>query len=69
MCFKTGGIRANELNKTRRQRLRRVLSSYVPESLLDSGVVGVSREDGREMGDFEPNAYDKVWHEVNHKEL
>ncbi|XP_072036671.1 5-cytosine rRNA methyltransferase NSUN4-like [Amphiura filiformis] len=55
-----GGLESNEPNKSRRQRLRSVFNSYVPASMMDSGVVNVSGEDGQELGDLQPNSYDKV---------
>ncbi|XP_036304169.1 tRNA (cytosine(34)-C(5))-methyltransferase, mitochondrial [Pipistrellus kuhlii] len=57
-CAYPGYLHCNEYDSLRLRWLRQTLESFIPESL--ENVIKVSELDGREMGDAQPEKFDKV---------
>lgn len=53
-----GYLLCNEYDGLRVRWLRQTLESFIPQSLTN--VIKVSELDGREMGDAQPETFDKV---------
>lgn len=61
-CFNPlslGYLHCNEYSSLRLNWLRQTLESFIPQPLLN--VIKVSELDGREMGDIQPEMFDKVF--------
>nr|KAF6379604.1 NOP2/Sun RNA methyltransferase 3 [Myotis myotis] len=57
-CACPGYLHCNEYDSLRLRWLRQTLESFIPEPL--ENVIKVSELDGREMGDAQPEKFDKV---------
>ncbi|EHB14497.1 Putative methyltransferase NSUN3 [Heterocephalus glaber] len=57
-CAWPGFLHCNEYDSLRWRRLRQTLESFVPQPLRN--VIKVSELDGREIGDAQPETFDKV---------
>ncbi|KAM6224504.1 tRNA (cytosine(34)-C(5))-methyltransferase, mitochondrial [Rhynchocyon petersi] len=57
-CAYPGYLHCNEPDSVRSRWLRQTLESFIPQPLVN--VIKVSELDGREMGDAQPEAFDKV---------
>lgn len=60
-CFNSlflGYLHCNEYDSLRLRWLRQTLESFIPQPLVN--VIKVSELDGREVGDAEPEKFDKV---------
>ncbi|XP_066097650.1 tRNA (cytosine(34)-C(5))-methyltransferase, mitochondrial isoform X2 [Saccopteryx bilineata] len=57
-CAYPGYLHCNEYDSLRLRWLRQTLESFIPQSLVNE--IKVSELDGREMGDAEPETFDKV---------
>ncbi|CAO2632118.1 tRNA (cytosine(34)-C(5))-methyltransferase, mitochondrial [Lemmus lemmus] len=57
-CASPGYLLCNEYDSLRMRWLRQTLESFIPQSLIN--VIKVSELDGREMGDAQPETFDKV---------
>lgn len=53
-----GYLHCNEYDSLRLRWLRQTLESFIPQPLVN--VIKVSELDGREMGDAQPETFDKV---------
>ncbi|XP_060028229.1 tRNA (cytosine(34)-C(5))-methyltransferase, mitochondrial [Erinaceus europaeus] len=53
-----GYLNCNEYDTIRLKRLKQTLESFIPQPLIN--VIKVSELDGREMGDAQPESFDKV---------
>lgn len=53
-----GYLLCNEYDSLRVRWLRQTLESFIPQPLIN--VIKVSESDGREMGDAQPETFDKV---------
>lgn len=53
-----GYLLCNEYDSLRVRWLRQTLESFIPQPLIN--VIKVSELDGREMGDAQPETFDKV---------
>uniref|UniRef100_A0A8D0BBD6 NOP2/Sun RNA methyltransferase 3 n=1 Tax=Salvator merianae TaxID=96440 RepID=A0A8D0BBD6_SALMN len=59
MCAAPGGhLHSNEYDHLRFHWLKQTLESFIPESVLN--IVTVSELDGREIGNLQPEKFDKV---------
>lgn len=56
--FSLGYLHCNEYDSLRLRWLRQTLESFIPQPLVN--VIKVSELDGREMGDAQPETFDKV---------
>lgn len=57
-CAYPGYLHCNEYDSLRVTWLRKTLESFIPQSLIN--VIKVSELDGRQMGDAQPEMFDKV---------
>ncbi|XP_059955793.1 tRNA (cytosine(34)-C(5))-methyltransferase, mitochondrial isoform X2 [Mesoplodon densirostris] len=57
-CAYPGYLHCNEYDSLRLRWLRQTLESFIPQPLVN--VIKVSELDGREMGDAQPETFDKV---------
>ncbi|XP_045706693.1 tRNA (cytosine(34)-C(5))-methyltransferase, mitochondrial isoform X6 [Phyllostomus hastatus] len=57
-CAHPGYLHCNEYDSLRLRWLRQTLESFIPQPLIN--VIKVSEMDGREMGDAQPEMFDKV---------
>ncbi|XP_057621020.1 tRNA (cytosine(34)-C(5))-methyltransferase, mitochondrial [Chionomys nivalis] len=57
-CASPGYLLCNEYDSLRVRWLRQTLESFIPQPLIN--VIKVSESDGREMGDAQPETFDKV---------
>ncbi|XP_045049502.2 tRNA (cytosine(34)-C(5))-methyltransferase, mitochondrial isoform X3 [Desmodus rotundus] len=57
-CAYPGCLHCNEYDSLRLRWLRQTLESFIPRPLIS--VIKVSEMDGREMGDAQPETFDKV---------
>ncbi|XP_026958649.1 tRNA (cytosine(34)-C(5))-methyltransferase, mitochondrial isoform X3 [Sagmatias obliquidens] len=57
-CAYPGYLHCNEYDSLRLRWLRQTLESFIPQPLVN--VIKVSELDGREMGDSQPETFDKV---------
>ncbi|XP_045142196.1 tRNA (cytosine(34)-C(5))-methyltransferase, mitochondrial [Echinops telfairi] len=57
-CAYPGYLHCNESDRLRSRWLRQTLESFIPQPLVN--VIKVSELDGREMGDAQPETFDKV---------
>ncbi|XP_021570042.1 tRNA (cytosine(34)-C(5))-methyltransferase, mitochondrial, partial [Carlito syrichta] len=57
-CALPGYLHCNEYDGLRLRWLRQTLESFIPQPLIN--VIKVSELDGREMGDAQPETFDKV---------
>lgn len=57
-CAWPGYLHCNEYDRLRWRWLRQTLESFIPQPLIN--VIKVSESDGREMGDAQPETFDKV---------
>ncbi|XP_016020659.2 tRNA (cytosine(34)-C(5))-methyltransferase, mitochondrial isoform X3 [Rousettus aegyptiacus] len=57
-CAYPGYLHCNEYDSLRLRWLRQTLESFIPQPLVN--VIKVSELDGREMGDAQPEKFDKV---------
>ncbi|XP_076974767.1 tRNA (cytosine(34)-C(5))-methyltransferase, mitochondrial isoform X2 [Tamandua tetradactyla] len=57
-CAYPGYLQCNEYDSLRSRWLGQTLESFIPQPLIN--VIKVSELDGREMGDTQPEAFDKV---------
>ncbi|XP_004446701.1 tRNA (cytosine(34)-C(5))-methyltransferase, mitochondrial isoform X2 [Dasypus novemcinctus] len=57
-CAYPGYLQCNEYDSLRSRWLRQTLESFIPQPLVN--VIKVSELDGREMGDAQPETFDKV---------
>ncbi|XP_026312970.1 tRNA (cytosine(34)-C(5))-methyltransferase, mitochondrial isoform X4 [Piliocolobus tephrosceles] len=57
-CACPGYLHCNEYDSLRLKWLRQTLESFIPQPLIN--VIKVSELDGREMGDAQPEMFDKV---------
>ncbi|XP_008567379.1 PREDICTED: putative methyltransferase NSUN3 isoform X1 [Galeopterus variegatus] len=57
-CACPGYLHCNEYDSLRLRWLRQTLESFIPQPLIN--VIKVSELDGREMGDAQPETFDKV---------
>ncbi|XP_024614954.1 tRNA (cytosine(34)-C(5))-methyltransferase, mitochondrial isoform X2 [Neophocaena asiaeorientalis asiaeorientalis] len=57
-CAYPGYLHCNEYDSLRLRWLRQTLESFIPQPLVN--VIEVSELDGREMGDAQPETFDKV---------
>ncbi|KAK7823350.1 hypothetical protein U0070_007692 [Myodes glareolus] len=57
-CASPGYLLCNEYDSLRVRWLRQTLESFIPQPLIN--VIKVSELDGREMGDAQPETFDKV---------
>ncbi|XP_038201467.1 tRNA (cytosine(34)-C(5))-methyltransferase, mitochondrial [Arvicola amphibius] len=57
-CASPGYLLCNEYDRLRVGWLRQTLESFIPQPLIN--VIKVSESDGREMGDAQPETFDKV---------
>ncbi|KAL6104322.1 nsun4 [Pungitius sinensis] len=55
-----GFLCVNDASVSRTLRLRRVLNSYIPKSLLTDQKLRITCFDGTKWGDFESNTFDRV---------
>ncbi|XP_063161614.1 tRNA (cytosine(34)-C(5))-methyltransferase, mitochondrial isoform X2 [Candoia aspera] len=53
-----GLLQSNEYDNLRFHRLRQTLESFIPESLMS--LITVSPADGREIGNLQPEKFDKI---------
>ncbi|KAM5154780.1 tRNA (cytosine(34)-C(5))-methyltransferase, mitochondrial isoform 2-T2 [Callospermophilus lateralis] len=59
LCAAPGGyLHCNEYDRLRLRWLRQTLESFIPQPLIN--VIKVSESDGREIGDAQPETFDKV---------
>ncbi|KAM5281153.1 tRNA (cytosine(34)-C(5))-methyltransferase, mitochondrial [Ctenodactylus gundi] len=57
-CAWPGYLHCNEYDSLRLRWLRQTLESFIPQPLIN--VIKISELDGREMGDAQPETFDKV---------
>ncbi|XP_047927660.2 tRNA (cytosine(34)-C(5))-methyltransferase, mitochondrial isoform X3 [Anser cygnoides] len=54
----TGQFHCNEYDDLRSRWLKQTMESFIPDPLVN--LITVSKQDGRQIGDFKPESYDKV---------
>lgn len=57
-CAYPGQFHCNEYDDLRSRWLKQTMESFIPDPLVN--LITVSKQDGRQIGDFKPESYDKV---------